>query len=337
MFSEGSGFPPLLERWLRSFLGGPIPREPRTTCGDCAMLRPEPFHDERRFERATKCCTFFPQLPSFLVGGLLLDEDPAIARGRERVRQRVVDGLHATPLGLGRPPIFLDLYTPDSSFGHAQALRCPYYIDEDGGLCGIWRHREATCATWFCKHERGRVGHHFWARLNELLKNAEHRLAWVLALELGIDRDALLALEPAPFDLRKDEDGDHYRGIWGPWAGRELEFYTETARRAAPLAWTDVRARCGAVLDPYVARAEEAQRGLLDDTPLPEHARVAVYERLGSTGTRVRLRTYSEYNPLEVPVAVADALPQLASRPVAAVGIDEATLRQLLDYGVLEA
>jgi hypothetical protein len=336
MFSEGSGFPPLLERWVRAFLGGPIPVEPRTTCGDCAMVRPEPFHDERRFERSTKCCTFFPQLASFAVGGVLLDDHPGMARGRERVRQRIVEGLYATPLGLGRPQVFTHIYTPDASFGHAEALRCPYYIDEDGGLCGVWRHREPTCATWFCKHERGQVGHYFWCRLNDLLKKTEARLSWLVALDLGIENDALEALDHAPFELVRDDDPGHFAAIWGPWAGRELEFYAEAARAVARLAWSDVRARCGPVLDHYVARAEEAHRRLREPPPVPERVQVAIYERLGSTGTRVRLRTYSEYNPLDVPVAVADAIPRLIGHPVDEAGLDEPTVRQLLDYGVLE-
>jgi hypothetical protein len=335
MFASGSGFPPLLERWLSAVLAGPIPAEPRTTCGDCAMLRPEPFPGETRFERSTKCCTFFPVLASFEVGGLLLDEDPGLARGRARVRQRVLEGLHASPLGLGRPPIFLEVYQPESAFGRAQALRCPYYIDEDGGLCGVWRHREATCATWFCKHERGRVGHHFWLKVHQLLKNVEHWLSVSIALELGIERDALDALEPAPYDVVRDDAPDFYRAVWGPWAGRELEYYEESARRVAALDWPAVRARGGVVLDPLIAEVEAAERLLTEPEPLPARVQVVCYERLGSTGTRVRLRSYSEFNPLDVPAAVADAVPRLITKTAAEAGLDDAALRQLIDYGVV--
>ena len=104
----------------------------------------------------------------------------------------------------------------------------------------------------------------------------------------------------------------------------------------ANLAWSDVRARCGPVLDHYVERLEEAQRMLLAPRNVPGRVQVAIYERLGSTGTRVRLRTYSEFNPLDVPVAVADALPRLIGHPVGDSGLDEAVVSQLLDYGVLE-
>src|SRR5262249_31693926 len=98
MFAEGSGFPPLLARWLRSLPGGPIPAQPRTTCGDCPMLRPE--FGGIAFDPKTKCCTFMPQLPSFNVGTLLLDDDPALAAGRARVRERVEAGEMVTPIGL---------------------------------------------------------------------------------------------------------------------------------------------------------------------------------------------------------------------------------------------
>jgi len=323
-------------RWLHSLLGGPIPTERRATCSDCAMTAPDPFPGASPFDPETKCCTFFPNLASFQVGGLLSDDDPSVASGRATVAARIAEGLNTTPFGVGRPAIFTEIYTPGSSFGQAKALRCPYYI-EDGGLCGIWRHRESTCATWFCKHERGRIGFDFWRATRLLFQAVEQRLAFVLAEELGVDREALLALERAPFQLCRDEDAGHYAAMWGPWAGREHEYFVETARRAEPLAWTDVRARCGEVLDEPAREFEAALAFLRNDQPLPEFTRVVMHEPISASGTRVRLRTYSEYDPLDLPAKVSAALPLLDDRPVAEVPeIDAELLRRLIDYGVVE-
>ena len=61
-----------------------------------------------------------------------------------------------TPLGLARPPVQHLLYRHgrERGFGQSVALLCPHYLGDSGG-CGIWRHRNGVCATWFCKHTRG--------------------------------------------------------------------------------------------------------------------------------------------------------------------------------------
>lgn len=340
---EGSGFPPLTERWLRDLLGRDIPAEPRATCGDCAMRRPDEF-DAARFDERTKCCTFFPELASYHVGGLLLDDDPTMARGREKVAERVRAGVNSSPFGVGRPAIFLEIYTPEVSFGQTRALRCPYYIDEDGGLCGVWRHREATCATWFCKHERGHLGIAFWTAVRRLLVLVELRLAFALAEELGIEHDALEALARLPFGIIRSEDEGFYDAMWGRWAGRELEFFVETAKLVAPLSWGDVRARLGDRLDAGV-EAVAAALAALDETRVPELARVVRLEPLAIRGDRVRLRTYSDYDPLDLPLDVARKIRLFDERPVPAavdaaaedgVELTPATVRALFDYGILE-
>jgi hypothetical protein len=340
---EGSGFPPLTERWLLSLLGGAIPTEPRTTCGACPMVAGDDLPSER-FDPRTKCCTFFPNLASHQVGGLLLDDDPGMAHGKALVAERVREGAGVSPYGLGRPEIFVRLYRMEASFGHARGLRCPYYIDADGGMCGVWRHRESTCAMWFCKHERGRVGHTFWDAVRALMTLVERRLAVVIGLELGIDRGALIALENTPFELSRAEHPDHYAALWGPWAGREAEYFMECARRVAPLSWDEVRARCGGIIDDEV-QAVEAMLRHLHDTELPPTAQLVRHEQLGADRTRVRLRTFSSFDPLDVPVAVAHALAYFDGGPIAraveraaaeGVELDEPLVRKLLDFEVLE-
>ena len=116
-------------------------------------LEPTEFHlpadHETFFTPQTKCCTYVPEMPNFLVGGVLADDDPELAAGRASLRERMRDKSSMSPLGVARKLSYALRYrhTPDA-FGHMQRLRCPHYI-EDGGRCGIWRHRESTCSTWF--------------------------------------------------------------------------------------------------------------------------------------------------------------------------------------------
>src|SRR5262245_45338172 len=107
-------------------------------------------------------------------------------------------------------------------------MRCPHYREDIGG-CGVWRHRSATCSTWYCKYDRGAVGMAFWDPLRDLLKAAEEALARWCLLELELDADALDGLTPergekpspsAP-DLDGAADPTRYGAVWGQWHGRE--------------------------------------------------------------------------------------------------------------------
>ncbi|HYL82493.1 MAG TPA: hypothetical protein VEU07_16870, partial [Candidatus Acidoferrum sp.] len=70
-----SPLPPLYGRWMDDLLPGPIPRETAATCDDCAMW-PGPGDQPRSdffFLPETKCCTYIPTLPNYLVGRILED------------------------------------------------------------------------------------------------------------------------------------------------------------------------------------------------------------------------------------------------------------------------
>src|SRR5438132_6724241 len=133
---------------MDELLAAPIPDEKVATCDDCVMCKsgavaPLSFHPE------LKCCTYVPELPNFLVGRILSDADPCGTAGRASLVARICDGVAVTPLGVGRSPSLERLYSQSGSdlFGRSAELRCPHY-QPDSGRCGIWRHRNATCATW---------------------------------------------------------------------------------------------------------------------------------------------------------------------------------------------
>src|SRR5262249_55419500 len=96
-------------------LPGPIPAETRATCQQCAMCPPatgaaSPTPSPDYFNPQTKCCTYLPRLPNFLVGGILADETPEMAPGRASVEQRIRKGVTVTPLGLAADARFQLLY-----------------------------------------------------------------------------------------------------------------------------------------------------------------------------------------------------------------------------------
>ncbi len=336
-----SSFPPLYAGWLESFLGAAIPEEKASTCLACPML--EGRDAELQFHPDTKCCTFFPELPSFAIGGLFLDEDPALERGRELVRARLELGQQVTPLGIGRPGAYYKIYGRRDTFGTAPSLRCPFFINEGPGLCGVWRFREATCATWYCKHERGRVGLDFWAAIRRVLRVMEERLGYVVAIELGIDEGALAAVRATTATLHRQLDPEYYAGIWDPWAGRELDYYRACARVVSGLDWEAARARCGADLEPYLAAARQAWDELRGGSQLPDLVRIRPFRRVGKLGDTTTLQTYSPFDAL----TLADrAVAGLVQHEVATVtelvselggiGVDRPLLQRMMDMDLVE-
>jgi hypothetical protein len=353
--------PPLYAGWMQELLELPIPPETEATCADCAMCAGESKENPPvgyYFNPRTKCCTFIPVLPNFLVGQALLDADPASAAGRATLERRLASGVAVTPLGLGRDPTYQLLYQHSAAaagFGRNQSIRCPHYLEDQGGACGIWRHRESVCATWFCKHVRGATGREFWVALQHLLGRIEIELAQWCVLELDIGPEATGRLFGAP---ALSSDGDPIKegrldGIpdaavqeanWGHWAGRERAFYEECSRRVAALDWSGVTAICGQGVRAAAQLAVDAF-ARLTARDLPPRLRAAKFRLLPTRTGTGRVETYSSCDPLNVPKVVLDVLHCFDGRPVGQVlqsiamergiHIEESLVRKLVDFRIL--
>jgi hypothetical protein len=348
-------FPPLFAGWIGEWLTEPLPVESHATCDRCAMCAPGTHHgaDGYFFEPSIKCCTYLPVIPNFLAGRILSDEGVDLAHGRATINQRIAGGVAVTPFGLGIPPRYQLLYrNAVDFFGRANGLRCPHYVEE-GGRCGIWRHREATCATWFCKHERGATGQTFWLAMRDLLTAVEHDLARWCVLTLVEDERVLAALAAVdPVTDRLDADAlngrsnpETYRSWWGDWAGRERELYVQAGRLVDALHWNDVLQICGPDVRIRLAAVKVAHRRLLDRR-FPNVLRLGRHEivRRAPDGSTL-LRTYSDFDPLIVPQPLLDVLPFFDGRPTADVCqtiadergfvVTSTQLRGLIDFRIL--
>jgi hypothetical protein len=348
--------PPLYAGWMDDLLGGLIPAETHATCDACAMIVSESTEDAS-YSPDTKCCTYMPELWNFLVGNILLDQDADSARGRATVEARIDAGMVVTPLGLGRNRAYRVLYKTSGTlaFGQSRGLLCPHYLPDNGGTCGVWRHRESTCVTWFCKHVRGAVGQEFWAQLHQLMQAVERDLAGWALLELGLDANVLTHLyrphrDPDPITLTaRDIDGtadpDDRRAAWGSWLGKERELYRECARLVSPLKWSDVLRIGGAEVAIYARLVQDAYTRLVSDS-VPEHPTIALVQITPRGRDRVRLATYSPLDTLEGPPFIATILPYFDGRPIAealenihqgeGLNVDPSLVRKLADFGVLK-
>ncbi|MCP3097506.1 hypothetical protein LZ198_01310 [Myxococcus sp. K15C18031901] len=232
--------PALYRDLLPAFYRQDVPEETKATCSHCAMCRDsatgavDAVDGVSRFFRAdTKCCTYFPRLPNYLVGALLSDDRPELAEGRRRMEARIQGRVGVTPQWVKPPAKFNFLYKNGHQFfGRAASLRCPYYAEKTGG-CTIWPYREAVCSTFFCKYVAGADGRRFYMSLKTYLTLAEIQLSRWTALQLlpdyilsGKDRPEL---QPAPLEVEDLDDAPPpprtYAALWKEHEGKELDYF----------------------------------------------------------------------------------------------------------------
>lgn len=340
--------PALYARWLGDLLEAPLPGETRATCADCPMCevpgQPPPA-TAYPFRADVKCCTTIPVLPSFLVGGILREDGP----GARTVRDRIAARAAVTPLGLGPPASARILGEQGVNLlGRSRTLRCPHLVD---GACAIHAHRNHRCATWFCKHERGAVGQTRWAAVGDLLRTLEGELARWAALELGvpaallsqlIERDGPQPVERTDADAIDGHVSDTaWATRWGPWAGREEAYYVAAAERVEGLSTEEVLQIGGATARVFV----EALRAALTDPPLPDRLGLGRLQTLAMGPQSSVVASYSPLDPLTLPALLLSVLPYFDGRPTheafeaiaeeRGIKLDDALVRQLLDFGVL--
>jgi len=207
--------------------------EERATCDNCAMcdhgqgvnIAIDFFHPE------SKCCTYYPSLPNFLIGGVFADPSPELEEGRQRLRKIIASRVGVTPQWIQPPRKYSVLFTAarGAGFGRATSLRCPFY-QLDGGLCTIWRYRENVCSTYFCKYSGGKQGWDFWQSLKNYLSFVEFMLSnyavRTLCPSLTEPTQPRGTLTLEDLEDRPPPD-DEYARYWGEWVGREEEWYVK--------------------------------------------------------------------------------------------------------------
>lgn len=349
MISEAA-LPALYAPWLRRIVGGPIPAETKATCDRCAMLAPpEGGMDVVYFHPDTKCCTFRPSLPNFLAGRILSESDRAMEESRKVVEARIARRVAIKPNRISSGAVFTVMYEAagPSAFGRAPALRCNYL--SVSGECGVWKHRPGVCATWYCKHVRGAVGHRFWKLADQLLRAVEGDLAlWCMGqLQVGfgeVDEPAS-PLKPAASELDGKMDWAAYRRLWGDWAGREAEFYRACARLVENLTWEQVEEKCGPRAGILAALLRDAYTHL-QSSAIPERLRIKEVRLTAFDGKRYRVVGAGGFDVLLMPERLALVLRYFDGRPTEdaltailseqKIRLDSSLVRKLVDFEILE-
>jgi len=194
------------------------------------------------FSKDSKCCTHYPNLANYLVGGLLSNKNPELETGRSRIRKTIQSRVGVTPHGILRPRKYLLLLknTEKKFFGRSKLLICPFYGREKG-ICTIRPFWDAICNTWFCKYSAGEDGRMFWVALKKYLNEVEKTLVQYALQKMRWDPQKIIRPESSdgPLTLREVDDQPPdpktYRDLWGDWAGREQDLYKETFRLVSAL------------------------------------------------------------------------------------------------------
>ena len=339
--------PPRYADWLSDLLGGTLPEEQAATCSQCAM-QGEAVPEGYRFRADAKCCTYVPALPNYLVGAALreLPQGPALAS----LDARLADLSACTPHGLDvneADRVAYQEVVASESFGRDPGLRCPHYLHEQGGLCGIWRHRNGVCATWFCKHDRGAAGQHFWQAVEAMLTMIERELCHWCACQL-LYRETPTAT---------DGEGDSLPE-WQVWVPRRRDYYLRAAALVDELSWPEVQVIGGAELSELATRVRTAYAAIrpvvappgepgLVQLRRPPQALVTGTVKVAQRGpVNTRVVSYSDSDALELPSELVALLPRfdgrateqvLAELAAEGVTLTPELVARLVDFAVLRA
>jgi len=201
-----------------------IPPEPFSDCLNCPMVAEkgeDPDLDlSRPFAQETKCCTFTPRIPNYLVGGILSDTDPSLFEGKQRIIMKIQSREGVIPNGLYPTKEYNSYFIAHSSleFGRSKFLLCPYFIQGKYN-CTIWKYREAICSFWYCKHIAAECGSDFWNSMVDYFKFIQDSLIEIAAKELELQLVDLYEID--------NNTNLQYSKIWGKWVGKEEEYYKE--------------------------------------------------------------------------------------------------------------
>lgn len=353
--------PEFYQRFLPDLFRQQVTHEAKATCDNCAMCESScnnavgAVDGESRFFRPdTKCCTYHPRLPNYLVGAILSDTSDELAEGRRRLEAKLEARIGITPQWLKPSARYNLLYgNARRAFGRNRALLCPFY-EEGSGHCTIWKFRESVCSTYFCKYVEGEDGRRFWMSLKQYLT----------LLEVQLSRHALMKLFPEFVLSRRDQpdpnatllgasdmdDGPppeaSYQALWGTWRGREAEFYRRCFELVQSLSKSDV--------DQMLGQDGEIERAIVESAMTKKHARSLPPVLVFNTAATVKwlpdgsvaLGSYSENDAVALPSAAMNLLLEFTGNaPVSSVretlrqkhqaDLDDEVLLELLHHRIL--
>lgn len=300
--------PPVYQDMFGDAFDKPKVNETRANCAQCSMCnwgQPSPVPMDY-FNKETKCCTFFPQLPNYLVGAILADPSPEMAEGKKRIREVIANRMGTLPQALSRPRKMTFLMSNyGEAFGRSKSLLCPYFNTESPEYaCTIWRHREAVCMTYYCKYDAGQRGFEFWAALKDYLFFIQRILSQVVMerLDPAVKEPAFKTMYISAEDMDDKPPKDaEYAAWWGAWVGREEEWYLKCHEWVKGISRADFKKNADQTKEgqKYLGRVIAAYEKL-ENKILPASLVRNSMMKEAHAGEKVVVTTYSRYDALSL-------------------------------------
>ena len=308
--------PPVYQDMVGDVFDRPKVNETRANCAQCSMCnwgQPSPVPMDY-FNKETKCCTFFPQLPNYLVGAILADPSPEMAEGKKRIREVIANRMGTLPMSLNRPRKMTFLMSNyGEAFGRARSLLCPYFNTESPEYaCTIWNHREAVCMTYYCKYDGGQRGFEFWAALKEYLFFIQRILSQVVTerIDPTVKEPAFKPMYVSAEDMDDKPPKDaEYAAWWGSWVGREEEWYLKCHEWVKGISRADFKKNADETKEgqKYLGRVMAAYEKL-DNKILPASLVRNSMMKEAHAGEKVVVTTYSRYDSLALDKELYDVV-----------------------------
>lgn len=208
--------------------------EKKATCEACIQA-------PHKYKADLKCCTFWPFIPNYIIGSLLLSREEKYAVAQKVIRDLIQNHRFVLPLGVVAPPEYQRYFKKNKSkiFGQSESFLCPYYL-KDKNHCGIWIFRGSVCASFYCESSYGKKGNLFWQAFENYLSY----------LEMALAEEVLVYSDYSPRELSSQLeylDGNRetltpttYEKIWKHHLNKEEEFYINSAKFVNDLPKTQI-------------------------------------------------------------------------------------------------
>lgn len=159
--------------------------EEKATCDSC-------IQSPKKYKSDLKCCTFWPFVPNYIVGAILISKKDRHKSAQEFLRKLILKNGYVLPIGVPAPPWYQKDFVENKSaiFGKISDYLCPYY-DKSKNHCGVWEFRGSVCTSFYCESSYGKKGQQFW-------KNMENFMSY---LEMGISEEVLVYNDYSPRDM----------------------------------------------------------------------------------------------------------------------------------------
>lgn len=149
--------------------------ENKANCEHCYMAHHKK-KNEKRFDETLKCCTYYPMMPNYLVGGLMMSAQTS-EEAKKIIHSKISKRHFNLPIGMVAPVRYQVTYKKNREevFGLDESYLCPYF-NKTSNNCGVWKFRSSVCTSFFCVSDYGKKGKQFWSLFEDYLSYVEMAL-----------------------------------------------------------------------------------------------------------------------------------------------------------------